>query len=528
MLLKIPALTILIIFTGCSQSPEPTPFPEKNVEPVSTDPHPEALKHFMDAQLHLSQNNYSMAVLELQDALKLDPKAGTIHVSLAEAFWKLGKADRAEEHLNSAIDLDPNDVDAHRMLVEHYIMRHKFDDAEKQLITLQEIEPQNAIHIVSQAELAAAQMRWVQSIELLQKAYEIDPSMIFALEKAAEIALRSNNINMARDVYKKLVSIDERNIEYLSAYADLIILDNRFDEAAEVIGKIMDVEGVSKERLFQSGVIFYQKRQFQTALDYFSSAYELDENDLDVIHFISTVHLEMDEPEIAENFAQIHQEKDPSDPRGFINNALSKMNQEQFEDAIRVLSEVVDRFQKEYAIQYLLGNAYYQQTENEKALFYLNRALDLSPRSRNVLHILAIINDTMKEWSLSDSLYERLIKSDSSDAQAYNNYAYSLVERDENLDLALQYSKRAIDIAPNNAAYLDTYGWILFKMGNHDEALNYIRHSIELENTNAVVLEHLGDVLMRIEQNEDALKYYRKALEFDSNNERLKKKSFPQ
>ena len=131
-------------------------------------------------------------------------------------------------------------------------------------------------------------------------------------------------------------------------------------------------------------------------------------------------------------------------------------------------------------------------------------------------------------WPKSDSLYVNLINSDSTDAQAYNNYAYSLVERDERLEFALQIAMQAITLAPKNAAYLDTYGWILFKLGKNDDALNYIQHSIELENTNGVVLEHLGDVLMRVNRKNDALEYYRKALEFDNNNDTLKYKAFPE
>jgi len=133
----------------------------------------------------------------------------------------------------------------------------------------------------------------------------------------------------------------------------------------------------------------------------------------------------------------------------------------------------------------------------------------------------------MKSWTESDALYEELINSDSTDAQAYNNYAYSLVERNERLDFALQISMKAITLAPKNAAYLDTHGWILFKLGKVDDALNYIQHSIELEEDNAVVLEHLGDVFMHSNRKEDALQFYRKAYKFDSNNDILKNKAFP-
>ena len=49
----------------------------------------------------------------------------------------------------------------------------------------------------------------------------------------------------------------------------------------------------------------------------------------------------------------------------------------------------------------------------------------------------------MGEWNLSDQLYIELIESDSTDAQAFNNYAYSLVERDKDIDFALELAQYA-------------------------------------------------------------------------------------
>lgn len=522
------SVILFILMASCSQLPEPSidqsasKIVEKNQEP-----NPEALKHFMDAQLYISQNNYPMAIIELQDALRLDPTAGSIHISLAESYWKLGKIERAEENLKMAISLNEYDIDARKMLAEQYIIRHQYDQADEQFNVLRGIEPQQAEHVLAQAELAAARLQWDKSIKLFREAYEIDKAMINALEKAAELALRANKLQTARDIYTRLVKIDGRNVEYLSAYADLIIMDERYDEAAEIIEKIMDIEGYSKDRLFQSGIIFYQKKQLNQSLNFFKQAYKIDDQDGNVLHFIATVYLELNQPDSGHVYANKLIKLDNNDPRGYINSALAAMNKDQYQEAVEILLEVADSFDQEYGIQYLLGNAYYQQKKNEEALVYLNRALKISPKSRNILHILAIINDSMKSWTESDALYEELINSDSTDAQAYNNYAYSLVERNERLDFALQISIKAITLAPKNAAYLDTHGWILFKLGKVDDALNYIQHSIELEEDNAVVLEHLGDVFMHSNRKEDALQSYRKAYKFDSNNDILKNKAFP-
>ena len=254
----------------------------------------------------------------------------------------------------------------------------------------------------------------------------------------------------------------------------------------------------------------------------------VDHQDANILHFIASVFLELDQPDSATIYAEKQISLDPEDHRGYINSALAVMNKNQFQDGVGILLPVAETFNQEYAIQYLLGNAYYQQQNNEEALVYLNRALKILPKSRNVIHILAIINDSMQMWTESDSLYESLISSDSTDAQAYNNYAYSLVERNERLVFALQIAMKAINLVPGNAAYLDTYGWILFKLGKVGEAKNYIQNSIELEASNAVVLEHLGDVLMSANREKDALEYYRKAFEFDKNNNTLKNKAYPE
>ena len=88
-----------------------------------------------------------------------------------------------------------------------------------------------------------------------------------------------------------------------------------------------------------------------------------------------------------------------------------------------------------------------------------------------------------------------LIATDSTDAQAFNNYAYSLVEREEDIEFALELAKNAIRLSPNSAPYLDTIGWIYFKMDHFDEAIKYIRESLNLDQENSTIQEHMNEVL---------------------------------
>ena len=117
------------------------------------------------------------------------------------------------------------------------------------------------------------------------------------------------------------------------------------------------------------------------------------------------------------------------------------------------------------------------------------------PLSRNTKHNLALIYDSTGNWDESDKLYIDLISTDTTDAQAYNNYAYSLVERNRDIDFALELAQNAIKLEPRSAAYLDTIGWIYFKMDEYDEALKYIRESLSIDSSNTTIQGHLDTII---------------------------------
>jgi tetratricopeptide (TPR) repeat protein len=60
-------------------------------------------------------------------------------------------------------------------------------------------------------------------------------------------------------------------------------------------------------------------------------------------------------------------------------------------------------------------------------------------------------------------------------------------------------AKRANELEPDNAAYLDTIGWIYFKMRSLEKAKYYISRSLELESDSKVVQEHMEELLKVLE-----------------------------
>ena len=525
----------LLIFSNCLQKPpviveDPIQIDEVKLESkdkIKTEPNEnvKAIAHFMDGQLFMSQGNYSMAILEFQDALELDPMASTIIVSMAESYWKLGKARKSEELLFNALNLNPDDFEAREMLANQYIFQNKHDKAIEQYRVLAEISDEDPRYLIALAKLVLSQNNINESISLFIKAYEKDKSRIDILEEAANLSLRSRQLDKARSLYKQLIDFDKNNAYYLSTYIDLIVMSGDYINGIAALESLIDIEGETAERLSQLGILYYKMENIVKAKPLFIKLINMNHFDVTIMHFLSNIYLEesiLDSAGIIANQIIFHH---PSDPRGYLDAALAELNNENPLGAIKILEPVNKKFFNEFSIQYLLGSSYQQLEEYDKATIVLRQSLKIYPESRGARHTLAIASDALNYWNESDSLYEGLIASDTNDVQALNNYSYSLVERNMHLNKALEMAKKAIELEPDNAAYLDTIGWIYYKMDNIDKALSFIRKSVELDNNNAIVLEHLGDVLIAKNQIQEAIIYYLKALDIDKDNEILQQKA---
>ena len=89
-------------------------------------------------------------------------------------------------------------------------------------------------------------------------------------------------------------------------------------------------------------------------------------------------------------------------------------------------------------------------------------------------------------------------------------------------------SHDAILADPENATYLDTYAWVLFKRKEYAEALEYQKKAVEAAEKEgqeaAEFYHHLGDILFMNHQPAEALDNWKKALNLEPDNELLKKK----
>ena len=519
----------MILINNCSQLPTSQPDNSNNLvnktkvesnglNQINT----EVLEHIMDGQLYLDQGDFAMAIVELQEALNIEPNISSIYISLAECYWNLKKPQRSVEYLETAIEIDPDDVTIRELLAEQLFRLQDFVGSEEQYIKLLDLNPGSENYLFALGDLAKIQKKYMQAIDYYNSIYEMNNNNIQALELTVDLKHRLGLNNEADELYRKLLKVDSLNVNYLSAYSDIKVQLNEAEEAVDLVKKIIQIEGSSIESLIQLGVLYNELGKYAESIEVFQKTLQQDSTNVASLHFLSTLYRENSEYGKAQLYADKMTLAFPENPQGIINSALIALDQDDSKKAISILSPAAADFPEEYSVQYLLGMSYNVAKNFKMAAVFLDNARQLAPNSRNTLHILAIVNDNLKNWHISDGLFQQLIDTDSTDAQAYNNYAYSLIERNEkNDDLSIKYSRRAIELAPNQAAYLDTYGWVLFKTGDTEKAHKYIKKSLQIDDGNVEVLKHMGDVLIKMKKYTEAVEYYHKALSLDPENQEL-------
>lgn len=133
-----------------------------------------------------------------------------------------------------------------------------------------------------------------------------------------------------------------------------------------------------------------------------------------------------------------------------------------------------------------------------------------------IVTCLSIIGDTqhsMGDWRKAYKTYEKALKLDPRNCPVLNNYAYYLSQQKRRLCKAERMSKITIDEQPDNATYLDTYGWILYLRRKAEKAKPYFKHAmIYGGKDSAVILMHYSIVLEALGET-DLASYYRNLAE---------------
>ena len=94
-----------------------------------------------------------------------------------------------------------------------------------------------------------------------------------------------------------------------------------------------------------------------------------------------------------------------------------------------------------------------------------------------------------------------------------NDLGYLWADQNKHLVRAKRMIQKAVDAEPDNMAYRDSLGWVLFRLGQYPEAVAELEKAAAGKKPDGVVLDHLGDAYQKANQRDKAVEAWRKAAE---------------
>ncbi len=155
---------------------------------------------------------------------------------------------------------------------------------------------------------------------------------------------------------------------------------------------------------------------------------------------------------------------------------------------------------------------------------------------KQVRSALSIIYHMKNDHDKSEAQLLKILEEEPNDPGANNDLGYHWADRNRNLDEAERMIRRAIEVDriqrrddpdddPDNAAYLDSLGWVLFRKGKLEEARDWLEKAAALHMgaEDPTVWDHLGDVYFRLKQKAKAREAYQAAIKLYEHDRRGKK-----
>lgn len=149
-----------------------------------------------------------------------------------------------------------------------------------------------------------------------------------------------------------------------------------------------------------------------------------------------------------------------------------------------------------------------------------NRALGAMPDDPAVLYARALMWERRDDIPRAEADLRRVLVQDAENIAALNALGYTLADRTQRYTEALELIDRARLAEPDNAAIIDSYGWVLYRLGRHAEALVALRRAYSMMR-DAEVAAHIAEVLWVMGRRDEARRYFDEARELDPENRSL-------
>ncbi|WP_343669777.1 tetratricopeptide repeat protein [Chitinophaga sp.] len=377
----------------------------------------------------------------------------------------------------------------------------RVDDAAEEIHKLVNQYPGEVRYYLLLADIYSANDRQDEAIALYKSSLELDAANPRALIALANYAKKSGNhaqywSYLTRAFANPDYNIDEK-VSYVYPYLQMQGTDTtKLREGLQLAQLVIEAHPEEAKAYALQADMYSQANMLDSALYDYKKAVSLDSTRYSVWYQMMWIYSRKEDPA----------------------------------NLLKVSNVVAQRFPKEFMGHYFQGVANFLLQNYPASIEALNEALingnvDKSMKA-DVYSLLGDAYHATGQHEDSDSSYDRSLLLKPNDATVLNNYSYYLSLRGEQLQKAESMSRHSLELEPGSINYMDTYAWVMFRMGRYELAKQWMEKALQSPQAkeNPGMLEHYGDILFNLHNVDKALEYWRLAKEKGANSVGLARK----
>ena len=309
------------------------------------------------------------------------------------------------------------------------------------------------------------------------------------------------------------------NFSVNSSPESAAILRNLDNNEPIVSGLPRTVSQAMSEIFFTLALFIQEQVDPSATLVYARIAEALNPQSAEVKLFVAGVLEELDQYKLALNVYEKVGAEDPKYYTTQISKARAMRRSQRVDDGIDVLNDLAAAYPDVPVAHATLGDFLSRQDRYDEALTAYNAAISMYEAQNNVrcqlYYARGIVHERLKIWPNADQDFRSALALNPDQASVLNYLGYSLIERGEKLDEAMEMITKAVEIEPNSGYIVDSLGWGKFRLGQYEEAVPDLERAAELMATDPIVNDHLGDAYWAVGRKNEARFQWRRALSFN-------------
>lgn len=479
------------------------------------------------ARLYRLQNEPAKAEEVLRATLGRDPDNEALLQPLAQLLLDQSRADEAIALLQGSVDRAPTPglLDLLGNAYTQTLQHEKAAGAYRRAI---ESEPANPDHRRGLAEALASGRKFEAALEQYQRLLEMDPEGWEAYLRMAQIYRRLNKLEQAEEYVVRARQHAPGSLEVIYQEAMVYEAQGRFEDAIRVLsGAITGMKAQARRggdtrrtlgalyeqlgRLYREVEDYDAARQTFRELGVLGPEEEKRSRELIIDSYRASRDLERALEE-SEKTRKVY----PNDRGVETTHALLLGEKGDTDAAADILRGMLSSLGEDRGLYLGLTQVYERgrrYAEAERAAESAARLASRPEENEAVWFLLGAIQERQKRYDLAEDYFKKALAINPHNAAALNYYGYMLADRGIRLEEAADLVRRALEEEQNNGAYLDSLGWVYFRLGRLEEAETYLRQAVTRSGHDPTIRDHLGDVLFKRGRIEQAAAEWERALQ---------------